>query len=380
MRIIPSQRHRFAIPDGIHYLNCGYMSPLSHAVLDAIKAGAERKTTPWLYKPQDFFAVSEAFRTRAARLCGVAADNIAIVPSASYGLAIAARNLPLAKGQKIVVLAEQFPSNIYVWRERAQETGSTIVAVHRDPEAAWTDAVLDAIGPDTAIVAVPHCHWADGRIVDLVRVGQRCREHGAALVLDLTQSLGAMPIDFDAVQPDFAVAACYKWLMAPYGTGLLYVDPRHHQAQPIEQNWINRAGSEDFARLVDYRDDYQPGARRFDMGEKANPPLLDGAGAGIDFLLEFGVDAIAETLAVHSGKIAEAAGKLGLEAAPFGIRAPHFLSLGFPAGVPQGLADALAGRQVYVSLRGQSLRVTPHLYNNDADFEALLAGLSDTLN
>lgn len=379
MRIIPSQRHRFAIQDGIHYLNCGYMSPLSHAALDAMKAGAERKASPWLYKPQDFFTVSEAFRTRAARLCEVAADNIAIVPSASYGLAIAARNLPLAKGQQIVVLADQFPSNIYIWRERAQETGSTVIAVHRDPEAAWTDAVLDAIGPDTAIVAVPHCHWADGRIVDLVRVGHRCREFGAALVLDLTQSLGAMPIDFDAVQPDFAVAACYKWLMAPYGTGLLYVDPRHHAAQPIEQNWINRAGSEDFARLVDYRDDFQPGARRFDMGEKANPPLLDGAGAGIDFLLEHGVDAIAATLAAHTGKFAEAAADLGLETAPVGIRAPHFLSLGFPDDVPQGLAEALAGRQVFVSLRGQSLRVTPHLYNDDADFEALFEGLSERL-
>ncbi|MFN3748094.1 MAG: aminotransferase class V-fold PLP-dependent enzyme [Sphingorhabdus sp.] len=380
MHIIPSQRHRFAIPDAIHYLNCGYMSPLSHAALDAIKAGAARKASPWLYKPQDFFTVSEAFRNRAAQLCRVSADSIAIIPSASYGLAVAARNLPLAKGQQIVVLAEQFPSNIYVWRERAQEAGATVIAVHRDSQAAWTEAVLDAIGPDTAIVAVPHCHWADGRIVDLERVGLRCREYGAALVLDLTQSLGAMPIDFDAVRPDFAVAACYKWLMAPYGTGLLYVDPRHHQGQPIEQNWINRAGSEDFARLVDYRDDFQPGARRFDMGEKANPPLLDGAGAGIDFLLEHGVEAIAETLAVHTNAIAEAAARMGLEAAPVGIRAPHFLSLGFPAGVPHGLAEALAERQVFVSLRGQSLRVTPHLYNDDADFQALLGGLAERLS
>ena len=370
--MIPCQRARFAMPDEVHYLNCAYMSPLSHAVSQALVDGALRKQAPWTYRPADFFDVTERFRSRAARITGVPADTIAIVPSASYGLAVAARNLPLAKGQRIVLLADQFPSNVYPWRNLAQRDGAVIDTVQRDPDAAWTEGVLDAIGPDTGIVAVPHCHWADGRIVDLMAVGRKCREHGAALVLDLTQSLGAMPIDLAAVQPDFAVAACYKWLMAPYGTGLLYVAPRHHGGEPVEHNWINRCGSEDFARLVDYRDDYQPGARRFDMGEKANPPLLDGAGAGIEFLLEFGVDAIAHTLAMQSEVIAREAGELGFSSAPLEQRGPHFLALGFPAGVPEGLTERLAGRQVHVSLRGTSLRVTPHLYNNEADRAALI--------
>jgi selenocysteine lyase/cysteine desulfurase len=235
--------------------------------------------------------------------------------------------------------------------------------------------VLETIGPDTGIVAVPHCHWADGRVVDLVAVGARCREFGAALVLDLTQSLGAMPLDFAAVDPDFAVAACYKWLMGPYGTGMLYVAPRHHGGRPIEHNWINRAGSEDFARLVDYQEDFQPGARRFDMGEKSNPPLLMGASAGLDYLMEFGVEAIAQTLAAKSEAIAAQAAGLGMEAAPVGMRAPHFLSLGFGAGAPEGLTERLAAHNVHVSLRGQSLRVTPHLYNDAADAEALIAAL-----
>jgi selenocysteine lyase/cysteine desulfurase len=194
-------------------------------------------------------------------------------------------------------------------------------------------------------------------------------------VLDLTQSLGAAPLDFAAVRPDFAVAACYKWMMGPYGIGMLYVDPRHHDGQPIEHNWINRAGSEDFARLVDYREDFQPGARRFDMGEKSNPPLLMGATAACEFLLEFGVEAIAETLGAKTQALADAASELGLSAAPIGTRAAHFLALEFPEGVPEGLTDRLAEAQVHVSLRGASLRVTPHLYNSDADAEALIATL-----
>ncbi len=375
MQTIPCQRDRFAIPADVHYLNCAYMSPLSHRVSAAIAEGAGRKEAPWEYRPADFFSICEDFRGRAARLTGAGADTIAIVPSVSYGLAVAARNLPFGSGQEVVTLADQFPSNIYVWQDLARRKGGSVVTVQRDAGAAWSEAVLDAIGPDTGIVAVPHCHWADGRVVDLEAVGKKCRSVGAALVLDLTQSLGAMPIDFKAVQPDFAVAACYKWLMGPYGIGMLYVDPRHHVGEPIEHNWINRGGSEDFTRLVDYRDDFQPGARRFDMGEKSNPPLLQGASAALDFLLEFGVEGIAHSLGLATEAIAKEAASLGLIAAPIGTRAAHFLSLGFPDGVPTGLTERLAERQVFVSLRGSSLRVTPHLYNNDADREALIATL-----
>lgn len=373
--MIACQRDRFAIPAEVHYLNCAYMAPLSHEVIAAMDAGARAKASPWRYKPADFFTVSEHFRERAARLAGVPQDSVAIVPSASYGLAVAAANVPLARGQEVVTLAGQFPSNVYVWQDLAARVGGRVRAVERPSQDCWTAAVLDAIGPDTGIVAVPHCHWADGRLVDLVAVGAKARSVGAALVLDLTQSLGAMPLDFAAVDPDFAVAACYKWLMGPYGTGMLYVAPRHHAGTPIEHNWINRAGSEDFARLVDYREDFQPGARRFDMGEKANPPLLMGASAGLDFLLEFGVEAIAEALAAKNDAIAAQAALLGMDAAPVGVRAPHFLSLGFGSGVPEGLTERLAQRNVHVSLRGASLRVTPHLYNDEADAEALIAAL-----
>ena len=376
MAPIPSQRHRFNMPRDVHYLNCAYMAPLSHEVSAAFADGAAYKSQPWTYRPADFFSYGETFRDRAASLAGTDADCIAIVPSVSYGMAIAARNLPVRNGQQIIVLSDQFPSNLYVWRERAAEMGADIITVQRDQGAAWTDAVLAAIGNDTAIVAVPNCHWADGGFVDLVKVGTACRAVGAALVLDLTQSLGALPFDIKDVQPDFMVAACYKWLMGPYSLGMLYVAPKYHDGQPIEQGWINRAGSEDFSKLVDYRDDYQPGARRFDMGERSNTPALMAASAAIDMLLDWGVDAIAATLAAKTQAIADAAQAIGLSASSLDIRASHFLALGFPGDVPTGLTDKLAAENVFVSLRGPSLRVTPHVYNDDADGAKLIAVLA----
>lgn len=374
--MIACQRERFAIPRGVHYLNCAYMAPSSREVLQAMEAAVGLKAQPWHFTPADFFSICEEFRSKAGQLAGVAADNIAIVPSVSYALATAARNLPVEAGQKIVTLADQFPSNVYVWRDLATRKNAIVQAVERSAQGCWTEPVLEAIGPDTAIVSVPQCHWADGRIVDLVRVGERCRQVGAALVLDLTQSLGAMPIDFARVKPDFAVAACYKWLMGPYGIAVLYLDPKHHGGEPIEHNWINRAGSEDFARLVDYRDDFLPGARRFDMGEKSNPPLLAGAGAGMDFLMEFGVEAIADTLARHTQALAEKAARFGMTSVPVGVRAPHFLSLGFADEMPEGLTERLGRKNVHVSLRGSSLRVTPHLYNDEADHAALIEAIA----
>ena len=112
------------------------------------------------------------------------------------------------------------------------------------------------------------------------------------------------------------------------------------------------------------------------MGEKSNPALLGGASAAIDMLIEWGVEAISETLAAKTEMIAEAARAIGLSAAPIGIRAPHFLSLGFRGAVPAGLTETLAAENVFVSLRGTSLRVTPHVYNDDADGTRLI----DVLN
>ncbi|MHB8766626.1 MAG: aminotransferase class V-fold PLP-dependent enzyme, partial [Deferrisomatales bacterium] len=226
-----------------------------------------------------------------------------------------------------------------------------------------------------AVAALPHCHWTDGSLVDLPRVAARCREAGAALVLDLTQSAGALPFSAAEVQPDFAVAAAYKWLLGPYSLGFLYVHPRHHGGRPLEHNWITREASEDFAGLVNYRDGYQPGARRFDMGERSNFGLMPMAVAALEQLLAWGVESVAETLAGVTAELARRALGLGLRVLPARLRAPHFLGLRFPGGVPPGLAENLARERVFVSVRGDSVRVSPHLHVSAEDLDRLFAVL-----
>ena len=235
--------------------------------------------------------------------------------------------------------------------------------------------MLDAITERTAIVAAAHCHWTDGALIDVERIAARTREIGAALVLDITQSGGAWPFDAATVRPDFLICACYKWLMGPYSLGFLYVDPKWHGGEPLEYNWIARRRSEDFGGLVDYEDSYQDGALRFDMGERSNFHLMPMAAAALGQILEWGVDDIAATLSAGTAAIAERARALGLTASPPHLRAGHFLGLRFPSGIPAGLLERLAQEQIYVSVRGDSMRITPHLYNTQGDVDRLFAAL-----
>ncbi len=377
--MIPCQRHLFDIPEEVAYFNCAYMSPLMKKVVAAGQEAVALKAQPWRISPPDFFSTPERARELFARLINAQADDIAIIPACSYGTAIAAQNLPVGKGQEMLVLQDQFPSNVYPWRELAADREAEIVTIPRGGNDGWTPRILDAIGGNTAIVALPHCHWTDGSLINLEAVGRRCREVGAALVVDLTQSIAALPFDVTQIQPDFAVAAGYKWLMGPYTLGFVYVAPQHRDGRPLEHNWIARQGSEDFAGLVDYKSDFQPGARRFDMGEGANFTALPMAVTAMQQLLDWGVEEIQETLSAMTGTIAARAAPLGLSASDPTMRAGHFLGLGFPGEVPAGLPERLGQEGVYVSVRGQSMRVTPHLYNNEADMDRLINVLAAAL-
>ncbi len=381
--MIESQRHLFDIPDDVAYLNCAYMSPLMKSVQQAGHNGIAVKAQPWTLGQEDFFTRSSNARALFARLVNTEPSAIAFVPSASYGLAVAARNLPVARNQEIIVLDDQFPSNVYTWRELAKRSEANVRTVSwteaKLPDAPgtdWTTALLGAIDDRTAIVAVGNCHWTDGSIVDLVRVGERCREVGAALVLDITQSGGAWPLDVAEIRPDFMVCACYKWLLGPYTLGFLYVDPKWHEGEPLEHNWIARKGSQDFGGLVAYEDDYQPGAERYDLGERANFHLMPMAAAALQQILAWTVSEIAETLTARTAKIAARAEALGLTSDPSHLRAGHFLGVRFPKGMRAGLLGDLAAKKIYVSVRGDAMRITPHLYNTDEDVDRLFEALA----
>ncbi|EFO33710.1 aminotransferase, class V [Roseibium sp. TrichSKD4] len=370
--MIPVQRHLFDIPEDVAYLNCAYMGPLMKSVAAAAEEGARRKAQPWTIKPADFFETPERVRGLVAQLMNATADHIAIVPSASYGLAVAAKNLPVKAGEEIVLAADQFPSNRHIWAKIAAETGARLVLADGED---LTEAFVSCINERTSIVAAAACRWTDGRKIDLLEVSKACRQNNAALVLDLTQSLGAQPFSVSGIDPDFVIAATYKWLLGPYSCGVLYVADRHFDGEPLEEGWMNRAGAENFANLVDYSDTYRAGARRFDMGEVANFAALPAVASALAQINDWSVDNLYSTLSQRNLYLVERAKGLGLVPVSEIERAGHFLTLGLQDSAPADLVQRLASDNVYVSQRGRSLRITPHVWTTPSDEDRLFKAL-----
>jgi selenocysteine lyase/cysteine desulfurase len=304
---------------------------------------------------------------------------VALVPATSYGFAVMARNLELHAGDQVLVLAEEYPSGIYAWREAARATGAEILTVTREPGQSWTDAVVAALDERVRVVSVPNVHWTDGALVDLGVVSERTHALGARLVIDGSQSIGAMPFDVGALRPDFVTSVGYKWLLGPLGLSYLYVAEEHRDGRPLEQNWIARAGSEDFARLVDYRDEYQPGARRFDMGQRSAFEQVSMAVAALQQLTEWKVSRIAARLTTITDAVATHAADLGLAPYAGDQRGPHLLGVRVPEVIRSDVVAQLAAADCYTALRGETLRIAPHVHVTDDDVAQLADALGTVL-
>lgn len=384
----PCDSSAFSLPDELHYLNASFMSPLPRVVQEAGRRGLGRESVPTDLGAEDFFDDSDRVRAAFAALIGADdASRVALVPAVSYGAALVARNTELEPGQTVVVAGGQFPSHVYPWRALAGRSRGEVLTVdppraappaagRRSSAGAWSGRILEAIDERTALVALPHAHWSDGTLFDLVAVGERAREVGAALVVDGTQTVGAHPFDVEAIRPDAVLCSGYKWLLGPYGSGVAWLGPRFDAARPLEESWMGREGSEDFAGLVAYRDEYRADASRLDAGGHASFILTPMLAAALELLLEWGIDVVAERCAGLTARIAEGAAALGCSVEEDAGRCVNIVGLGLPPSWDgDRLQDRLASARIHVSRRGEALRVSPHVYNDAGDVEALLGVL-----
>jgi selenocysteine lyase/cysteine desulfurase len=370
--ILKNQKQLFDIPSDITFLNCAYMSPLLKKVKQAGIEGINKRAAPWDIKIDDWFGPSEKLRELFARIVNGNKENIALIPSVSYGIAIAANNISLTHEQTILLLDQEYPSNVYSWRELSKRTGATIVTIKREDKQSWTAAIISKITPKTGLVAIPNCHWTDGSIIDLDLVSEQTRKVNAKLVIDASQSLGAYPIAVNKIMPDFLVTVGYKWLHGPYNLGYLYADDKYcKNGNPIELSWLNKKGSEDFTKLVAYTDEFKSGARRFDAGEFPNFTHLPMAIAALTQIIDWGVENIQETLAKLTIEIETRAKDLGLETPQHTNRVGHLIGIKFTESKVALLGKKLAENQVYVSFRGTNMRIAPHLYNDESDIDKL---------
>ncbi len=386
MTNIPSKRDLYGLPDHIRYLNNAFMSPMSNRVREAGERAIASLQNPSFLTADDFFEPANRVRGLFAQIIGTASEeSVAIVPSASYGMAIVRSNVVVKPKQNIVVVGEQFPSNVYAWRRLSTERRATLRTVAPPIDGAvrgssWNASVLDAIDIDTAIVSMANVHWSDGTVFDLISVGKRCREVGAVFVVDGTQSVGALPFSVGDTGVDALICSGYKALTGPYGIGLCYFGPRFHDGIPIEDNWSTRLGSEVFSRLVEYEDVYQPRAKRFDSGEYSSFTLLPMLTAALEQVIEWTPEAIQGYCRFLTSRLAEAARSLGYEVEEDAYRAGHLMGIRMPAGIETDrVRSRLQERNIFVSIRGKALRVAPHVYSRTEDVDALVDVLRECI-
>ena len=372
-KVLTCQRDLFSLPDSLHYFNGAAASPLSKAIEAAGQTGLSSKNIPLTSGPEYHFDTAHNVRKLFAELINGDAKRVALIPAASYGVATVAKNLNLSKGQNIVLLHEQFPSNVLAWHKF--ETKGVEIRTIKAPEVnnrveAWNEEILEAIDQSTGLVALGHIHWADGSLFDLETISKKAKSVGAVLVIDGTQSIGALPFDVQKIQPDALVVSGYKWLMSSYGMGCTYYGERFDTAEPLEESYIARKNSSGFAGTIDYTDDYVEGAARFDVGQKHNPILLPML-----------TQALKEVLERQPSRIQDYCKKLmqdsltELKTFGYGVedsqwRAQHLFGLRPPKGLDiNDLKKKLDSHNIVTSERGPVLRISPNVYNNEADVQ-----------
>ncbi len=379
-------QHQFSLPEDISYLNCAYMAPLLKSVEEAGIIGLQKKRLPTQYGHYEFFEEIDHIRKLFARLINISDyQRVAIIPSVSYGMAIVAKNLRISKGENIVVVGEQFPSNVYPWRKKVSEADAELrtIAVPSGLEnrgLRWNQYLLEAIDNQTCMVAIPHTHWSDGTLFNLHEIRQRTHEVNALLVVDGTQSVGALSFNAAEIQPDALICAGYKWLMGPYGITLGFFNDYFDEGEPLEEGWIARYKSEDFTNLVNYQDHYQPKALRYDMGQRSNFITIPMMGRALEEVLDWRPDYVQSHCQEITNSSVARLRELGCWVENETQRGRHLFGIRLPSGASmETLQKGLKNAKISVSVRGDSIRVSPHVYNQEQDIDRLVDSIQQVL-
>jgi selenocysteine lyase/cysteine desulfurase len=378
--MLENQKDKFKIPNEVSYLNCATMSPLLKSIELVGHKAVTQKCTPFTITSENFFTNTVRLKKLFAELVTIPDyRNVAIIPSVSYGIANVANNIELEKDEEIIVVGEQFPSNIYSWKrivEKQQAKVNVISApnTYKNRGQKWNKNILNAITDKTKVVAIGTIHWSDGTLFNLKEIRKKTIKHNALLIIDGTQSIGVIPFSVKELQPDALICGGYKWLLGPYSIGLAYYsDALCKNAKPIEENWINRKYSEDFTKLINYQEDYQPKAGRFNVGEMSNFMLTPMLIKAIEQLLEWQPKKIQEYTNEISKNAIKELQSLGCFIEESEFRASHLFGIYLPKNINlDKLKTEFFKNNIFVSFRGDAIRISPHLYNTKEDFIKLV--------
>lgn len=362
------------------YLNNAAIGPIPERTRRALDEFTAKRTAPHLLPDRDLQAVLQQARETTARLINADPGEIALTTNTSHGLNLAARALPLALGDTVLLSDREFPANVYPWL-RLEKQG---IDVERAPctPAGWPDEdyLVERLGdPRVRVLAVSFVQFSNGYRVDLRRLGAACRANGTLLVVDAIQGIGNSMLDVRETPVDILACGGQKWLLSPWGSGFLYVRRELIGAlEPAIAGWMAFEGTDDFTRLTDYGATLRPDARRFEL---ATLPFQDfyGMTTSVRMLLELGLRDIERyTRACHDPLLAWADARGVAVASP--RDETHRSAIMCLA--PPRAADAfhaLKRARIVCGLREGAIRLSPHCYNTPEEMEKVAEVLDDVV-
>jgi selenocysteine lyase/cysteine desulfurase len=377
--MLSSQRALFDIPADVCYLNAAGWSPLPRATLEAARAAVARKSQPWTIDAKFAVGQYERARSAAAALIGADPNDVSLVSSVSYGAALAGKILKPARGSRVLVLENDHASAVLEWMTRSQGQEFSVDTVAQPANGDWTTAVLEAIeksgAPPLSLVSISSVHWSDGGRLDLVQIRAALQKHAAALFVDGTHSVGILATDVKVLDPDFLIFPTYKWVLGPYGRAFVYVAKRHQAGVPLEQTSSGRrdVAAENAVYFKDTR--YLSDARRYDMGERDHFISMEMASIGMEMVATWGSTALTQRLSALTRRIAQGLAELDIFMLHERVRAPHILSLKFHRDLNPAMLQSLASEKIYVASRLGRLRISPHVYNDEADIDVFISAM-----
>lgn len=358
---------------------------LDHAATAPINAFALRAQLEFLERsastPPSWPSVShDVARVRGvcANSIGASEDEIAFVKNTSEGISTAAYGRRWVAGERIVVAAAEYPSNMAPWVDVRNRFGVDLVVVPETTDAKGVrrvslDQLINAANHSrTALVTVSYVEYASGQRLDLRSIGQLCRKKGSLFCVDAIQGLGVLPLNVDEMCIDILAADSHKWLLSSAGSGILYIRRTvQPHIRPLSLGWMNTTESGDSTdiQLAD-------GSLRYESGSLNVGGLL-GLEASMTLIHQVGIQAISERVHYLTNRLeAELHRRSYVVASPRGAKEwSGILSFSSQRHQSRFIASHLRLRGIDVAVRQGLVRVSPHFYNTDEQIDELAQAL-----
>ena len=360
------------------YLNNASIGPIPERTRRALDEFTAKRTAPHLLPDRELFAGLAAARLGIAHLLNADPSEIALATNTSFGLHLAARALPLKRGDIVLLSDKEFPANVYPWLMLKKE-GIAVEVARCGPEG-WPDEshLLERLrDPRVRVLAVSFVQFSNGYRADLKKLGAAARANGTYLVVDGIQGVGNSVLDVRDTPVDILACGGQKWLLSPWGSGFVYVRKELIPTlEPAITGWMAFEGTDDFSRLTEYNPTFRADARRFEM---ITLPFQDffGLTASLGLLLEIGVRDIAEVTRAAHESVVKWAQENGVRiTSPLEERHRSAILCVAPAKAAEAF-HAVKRARIVCSLREGAIRLSPHVYNTVEEMEKVVEVLDD---